>query len=377
MDEQAMQQAQVALDKVRDEWMEREGVTAVDLGFEWAYGEMTGRLAIRVHVANKKAPEELSEAELFPKEVDGVPVDVIEATYGIQLTLEGGAQLEAAIDGRGQRFPEIPLGVSVGCAGVTAGTLGAKVYDTVTQEAYILSNWHVLVGAPNSQPGEVIWQPGRLDGGQSSDKIAEVSRSLLGPFDAALARITGERPILDTTLEGDSIADVVAPRLGMMVWKSGRTTGRTRGFIDGVMMSTQINYGTAGLCRLEQVFRIIPRPDAPNSEVSAGGDSGAIWVDEASGKAVGLHFAGEVGDAPEFALAHDINPVMTRLNFIFPAQVLPPAQPSEPEPPLEPEPPPPIEPTNPPPSQPTPVTRPQKLSWWARFLQWLKHLFGG
>lgn len=359
-----MTKAQAALAKVQVDWLAQEGVTAVDLGFKWSQGEMTGQLAIRVHVARKKPLAELSQEELFPKEVDGIPVDVIEAVYGIQIMLEGDAQLEAAVDGRDQRFTEIPLGVSIGCPNVTAGTLGAKVYDAATQEAYVLSNWHVLVGSPTDSPNQVIWQPGRLDGGQASDKFAEVTRSILGPFDAALARLTGERPVLETTLEGDYISAATVPQLGMMVWKSGRTTGRTAGFIDGVMMTTQLNYGAAGVRRLEQVFRIVPRPGSPpGGEISMGGDSGSVWVDEVSGKAVGLHFAGEVGNDPEFALAHDINPVMVRLGFIFPAQLPAREPPIEPEPPTKPEP-------------PTSTTPPPTLSWWQRFVNWWRSLFG-
>ncbi|NJN54615.1 MAG: hypothetical protein HC804_07575 [Anaerolineae bacterium] len=357
--EAALAKAEAALAKVQAEWLARQGVTAVDLGFKWSHGAMTGQLAIRVHLVQKKPLAELSESERFPSEVDGIPVDVIEATYGIQIMLEGDTQLEAAVDGRDQRFDEIPLGVSIGSPGVTAGTLGAKVYDAETETAYILSNWHVLVGSTAVPPGEPIWQPGRLDGGRSADKIAEVTRSVLGPFDAALARITGERPILETTLEGDHLDDVTAPRLGMMVWKSGRTTGRTVGFIDGLMMITQLNYGAAGLQRLEQVFRVVPRPGSPPGEVSLGGDSGSVWVDEASGKAVGLHFAGETGDAPEYALAHDINPVMNRLGFVFAAQLIPATPPAPPPTPAT-----------------SPITPPPPtLSWWQRFTHWLRNLF--
>ncbi|MCP4360844.1 MAG: hypothetical protein GY796_22785 [Chloroflexi bacterium] len=365
-----MQKAEAALATVRDDWLAREGVTAVDLGFKWSQGAMTGQLAIRVHLAQKKPLSELEEEDLFPKEIDGVLIDVIEATYGIQTMLEGDVQLEAAVDGRDQRFTEIPLGVSIGGPNVTAGTLGAKVYDADTQEAYILSNWHVLLGDTSAQIGDPIWQPGKLDGGQSSDKIAEVTRSVLGPFDAAVARITGERPILDTTLEGDKIEDTIAPRLGMMVWKSGRTTGRTEGFIDGMMMSTQINYGAAGVRRLEQVVRVIPRPGSPPGEVSLGGDSGSVWVDEESGKAIGLHFAGEIGNAPEHALANDINAVVNRLSLLFPAQRPSEEPPTDPDPPIDPDPSP-----IPPPIDPGPVTPPQ-LSFWERLLQWLRGLFG-
>lgn len=364
-----MEKAEAALAKVREAWLQREGVTAVDLGFKWSKGEMTGQLSIRVHVSRKKPAEELSDADLFPKEVDGIPVDVLEATYGIQVMLEGDSQLEGAVDGRGNRFDEIPLGVSIGGPNVTAGTLGAKVFDADTQEAYILSNWHVLLGTTSAQPGDPIWQPGRLDGGRAEDKIAEVTRSVLGPFDAAIARITGERPILDTTLEGDKVEDVTTPRLGMLVWKSGRTTGRTEGFVDGVMMSTQINYRSAGVRLLERVIRIVPRPGSPPGEVSLGGDSGSVWVDEESGKAVALHFAGEVGDAPEHALGNDIRKVIERLQVVFPGAIKPPEPAPTPEPPEEP-----VKP-EPPPIDPTPPLVEPKQSFLDRFIQWLRNLF--
>lgn len=376
--QEEMNKAEAALAKVRNEWLQREGVTAVDLGFKWSKGEMTGQVSIRVHVEKKKAEEELTETDLFPKEVDGVPVDVLEATYGIQEMTESDAQLEAAVDGRDQRFAEIPLGVSVGSPNVTAGTLGAKVFDANTREAYILSNWHVLVGNTAAQPGDPIRQPGPLDGGRETDKIAEVTRSVLGPFDAAIGRITGERPILDTTLEGHKIDDVITPRLGMMVWKSGRTTGRTEGFIDGLQMTTQLNYRSAGVRRIEQVIRIVPRPGAAPGEISLGGDSGSIWVDEATGKAVGLHFAGELGDAPEYALANDIQPVIDRLQVLFSAGLVEPDPPA-PEPPVEP---PPVDPTpteppiTPPVVSPPPVTTPPQPSLFERFINWLKQLFG-
>ncbi|NKQ37005.1 MAG: hypothetical protein HF973_15505 [Chloroflexi bacterium] len=388
-----MAHAEAVLAQVQEDWLQREGVTAVDLGYKWSKGEMTGQLAIRVHLAHKKPLEELSESDLFPREVDGVPVDVIEATYGLQAASEtdwGEAQLEAAIDGRNRRFDPIPLGVSIGSPRVTAGTLGAKVYDANTQEEMILSNWHVMVGSLQAQPGDPVWQPGRLDGGRAADVIATISRSVLGPFDAAVCKVTGDRPIQNQTLEGRAIEGATKPRLGMRVWKSGRTTGLTEGFIDGIMMTVPLNYNAAGVRQLQRVMRIVPRPGAGPIEVSLGGDSGSIWVDEASGLAVGLHFAGEVGDAPEHALANDIVAVTEHLNVLFPTQAAPPEPPppEEPVPPVEPTPPePPEEPTPPkppeepippePPKEPTPPPPLPKKSFWQQLRDFFRSLFGG
>ena len=75
------------LDQVREEWLKRPGVTAVDVGFKIKDGVLTDELAIRVHVSRKLPPEALPEHELFPESLGRFSVDVIEATYGLQ-TLE-------------------------------------------------------------------------------------------------------------------------------------------------------------------------------------------------------------------------------------------------------------------------------------------------
>ncbi len=354
-----MEQATAVLNSVRDDWLARNGVTAVDLGFKWSHGLMTGKLSIRVHVAQKLPMAEIAEADLFPDELEDLPVDVIEAKYGIQL-LPGNSQLEAAPEARKARYDPIPLGVSVGNPRVTAGTLGAKVYDAASLLPMALSNWHVFVGSPAGSAGEQIWQPGSLDGGNSGDTFAILSRSVLGPFDAAVAQLTNSRDVQTTTLDGDVIEDVTTPQLGMMVWKSGRTTERTEGFIDGIQMTTSINYGAAGVRVMQAVFRIVPRPGAGNIEVSMGGDSGSIWVDEASGKAIGLHFAGEVGNAPEHGLANELQPVLNMLNVLMPAQ-----RPSEPDPPSPPTP----DPTPAPPPDESDFPPPPKPGFWQRLWQ--------
>ncbi|MCA9920004.1 MAG: hypothetical protein KC445_18735, partial [Anaerolineales bacterium] len=182
-----MAQATAVLNSVREDWLARAGVTAVDLGFKWSEGLMTGQLSIRVHVAEKRPMSELTEAELFPKEIGGFPVDVIEAEYGLQL-LPDSSQLEAAPEARKARYNPIPLGVSAGNPRITAGTLGAKVYDAATLQPMALSNWHVFVGSPSGAAGEPIWQPGALDGGNSGDTFATLSRFVLGPYDAAVAQ---------------------------------------------------------------------------------------------------------------------------------------------------------------------------------------------
>ena len=322
MNPDELDKAESVLESVRGDWLARDGVTAVDLGFKWSAGRMSDQLAIRVHVANKKAEVELSAGQLFPKEIQGIPVDIIEATYAPQALVNSKA--EAAIEGRGRRFDVIPIGVSVGCRYSTAGTLGAKVIDLDGGQEMILSNWHVLAGRRDVESDLAIWQPGWIDGGtRDSNTIARLARWVLGPYDAAVARLTGERQVTSKTLEGRPVEDITEPRLGMQVWKSGRSSGYTEGFVDGIKMTVPLSYGPIGVHTLSRVFRVVPMPGASYPEISVAGDSGSVWVDSQSGKAAGLHFAGEIGNTPEHALAHDIKPVLERLRVRFPAQDAP------------------------------------------------------
>lgn len=73
-----------ALDKVREDWRKRPGVTALDVGFKMKGGRPTDSLAIRVHVRHKLPTEALPAQEVFPASLGPYDVDVVEADYGPQ-----------------------------------------------------------------------------------------------------------------------------------------------------------------------------------------------------------------------------------------------------------------------------------------------------
>lgn len=65
-------------EKVEPELLNLPGVTGVDIGYKYTAGKKTDVLAIRVLVKEKKdVPEDLA----VPKEVQGVPTDVIERRF--------------------------------------------------------------------------------------------------------------------------------------------------------------------------------------------------------------------------------------------------------------------------------------------------------
>jgi hypothetical protein len=57
------------------------GVTGVDIGYRIVGGEKTGELAIRVYVAEKKAPEDVPASERIPQAIQDIPTDVIERRF--------------------------------------------------------------------------------------------------------------------------------------------------------------------------------------------------------------------------------------------------------------------------------------------------------
>lgn len=77
--------ARAALASVVDGWIERHGVVSVEVARRWRDGTPTDEVGIRVTVERLLPPDQVRDGELFPREVEDVPVDVVE---GSRPTLE-------------------------------------------------------------------------------------------------------------------------------------------------------------------------------------------------------------------------------------------------------------------------------------------------
>jgi endonuclease G len=322
-----LESAIAELNKKRSEWLRRPDVSAVDVGFKIKEKELTDELAIRVHVKRKKPIEALESYELFstsgdPSRAGAFPIDVLEAEYAASQVQMSAEIMEAEAVDRRDRVRPLVGGISVGNPRISAGTLGAIVWDRTDCQVSLLSNWHVLCGSRECQVGESILQPGKFDGGRPGDEIAKLKRWRLDrDMDAALATLVENQAYSRDILEADPILGIDEPRLGMSVIKSGRTTGLTEGIVDGVSHSITINYGEGNVQTFHDQIHIVPRPPWPSVdyEVSKGGDSGSVWINQNNGKAVGLHFAGETDPSPtaENAVANRMTEVARVLNFSF------------------------------------------------------------
>jgi hypothetical protein len=316
-------------------------VVGVGRGYKVTAG-IRGSTECIVVLVKKKLPRGVLETQaMAPAEVHGVPTDVVEV--GEIRFLEGGAEGagDEPVDTptwterprRGARIRPARPGVSIGHYQVTAGTLGAIVWDRKTGEPFILSCNHVLANATSGRDGRAklgdpIVQPGAADGGTvDRDQIAVLDRfvpiHMSGRVPACLAskaaerllnnwlRVTGvaarvemvtrystmavntvdaalARPLHRSSVEPailglGELRGAADPELGMAVRKSGRTTGVTAGEITSVDTTTRVVYtGNVTATFRDQIV---------TGPMGEGGDSGSVLVD-ADMRAVGLLFAG-------------------------------------------------------------------------------------
>lgn len=291
--------------------LKKRGVNGTAVGEKWVDGKPTGTEAVLVFVQKKFSAKSISDPnvltaysarDLIPKEIDGVPTDVIEVGH---ITKQAGF--------RGKKRPVQP-GYSVGHGGITAGTIGG-VFTDRNGDPVILSNNHVLANENNANIGDLIFQPGPADSNQNRRNIGWREPVSNLPYigtlkrfmklkkagnlhDSAIAKIhprliqsnllSDVYPQINSRLTGFGNATV-----GMQVQKCGRTTGYTTGRVLGVNASFTVAYDF-GNARFDKCVVF--------TAMSKGGDSGSI-IQDMDERAVALLFAG----SPRVTIANPIN----------------------------------------------------------------------
>jgi endonuclease G, mitochondrial len=302
--------------------LQQENITSIGIGYKIKDGKLTKELSIQFTVGQKVSLEEIERigAVKIPESfmIDGiaVPTDVIARSYDLSAK---PVKSVAAPKRKIVVNPVIP-GVSIGHPLISAGTAGCVVYDASNGVPFILSNWHVLQGA-NGSIGDNIVQPGSHDDNRIDQNIVgKLVRSHLGlAGDCAIASIDNRKLAVEIFELNVGVAKIGEPELGDKVIKSGRTTDVTYGIVQRVHVTTRINYEVGE--KEIGCFEIGPDPEhlAVDGEISMGGDSGSAWLfvdkDQITDMMLGLHFAGEVGDQPEHALACYAKSVFEKLNI--------------------------------------------------------------
>lgn len=265
---------QMAFEKAVAKYAHRLDVTAIDIGFKIKGGRHTRQISVRIHVREKSKVGHLTARERFPKTIDGIPVDVIEATYvhasgGGPPTGQGGL---------------LQPGLSVGLPGGPTGTLGVIATSPLTNATCLVSAAHVIAAGDETRPGDPVIQPGHADGGRPPRDVVGALERIDFKNDAAYAILNdGGRQVKNCTIGSNKVIQGTRyPRLNDILEKSGRGTCVTQGRIDGIGCF----YG------VEFAFRLVPVTGQTTNHIAEAGDSGAVWYDPITGVGVGLHSKG-------------------------------------------------------------------------------------
>jgi endonuclease G len=314
-----MARARLALQEAVHNHLSDPNVTLIEFGLKERGNQIAADdVSIRIHVRQKlagfafEAAVETGRTRPIPPSIGGFQTDVSQGTYQPHWWSRWRRRRLSQTNLRATRVDPMRGGISISNERHHAhGTLGTLVIDRETGAEMILSNWHVLAADWRARPGSRIYQPGRLDGGTGADTIATLTRHAMSAnLDAAVATLSDSRGLINEQFELGQVQGVGRAELGLEVVKSGRRTGITYGRIIAVEGVAKIRYG-----HLERIIRhvltIEPRWNA--GEVSAPGDSGSIWLDQATMQTVGLHFAGS--NFPERGLALDMTAVLDALNI--------------------------------------------------------------
>ena len=309
----SMQELIAIKERVEGEFLDRPGVTGVDVGYKVVGGVQTDEIAIRVHVKQKKAS--VPKAQAVPKEIDGVVTDVLQRDYELQVVSEKVADFTVQADTTHYSTLEggISMGPSRAIGGyVFAGTLGAIVTDKASGKKAAVTNFHVACVDSTWHVGDRMVQPSRIDTGVApTDEFGAILRATLSSHvDGAVISIDAGKTTTSSIVDIGTVHGTKAATLGMDVRKRGRTTGLTYGKVDGLALTVSVDYGDGIGVRTLTDQVSIAADTTRNAMFSDHGDSGSVIVD-ASGYVVALLFAG----AGASTVGNPIASVLSELNI--------------------------------------------------------------
>ena len=166
---------------------------------------------------------------MFPDFIGDVEIDVVVSRFANHGPPAPGGYVNEPE--RRDEVDPIQPGVSVG-DGRETGTIGLFVQDRQSNDMCLLGCDHVIASDRYPDHGDPVFQPGKSDG--PGRKVAELLRwhRFTG---SAVARLAGGISYTNKPFGFDRpICGVREPKRGEILVKSGRTTGITRGLVDGV-----------------------------------------------------------------------------------------------------------------------------------------------
>ncbi|NJN26166.1 MAG: trypsin-like serine protease [Cyclobacteriaceae bacterium] len=296
--------------KVKDKLRSYPNVVSVGIGLKEKDGKLTDEGCIKIELKEKKSEKDLDPKDIIPKELEGVPTDVI--VYK-ERVLSGTCTVDTSshrpITG-GIRISNYRNGSGRG----GSGTLGVMAQLNSDNSWVILSNHHVLYG-DSGQDGDDIGQPWVGCSWCCKTNVIATNVNKNEALDCAIAKVNDDIAISNVMEDIGSIAGngSAAPVNGEKVRKRGATTGYTSGTISFINVGTNeitVDPNPAGgpannpggCTNYEAGVTVFTNP----------GDSGSVYIND-NGEVVGLHYAGDNGSNKSYG--HNIVPILAALNI--------------------------------------------------------------
>lgn len=275
------------------------GVVAVGLGSKEVGGDPTGQLVIKVYVRDKRPASELTPDELIPREIEGMPTDVVIGGDQILVSDPPGAVMRFHQIPDGTRYRPLTGGARIAPEGSNfQGTMGCLLrHTTDPNKVYALTCEHVI-RVPDVSPVTA----GTTKAGQPSgiDSCTDCCDDLIGTYAAGGRTVDRDEALVQLSPGMQWQAEIV--EIGVVrgkhtvtpaeaqtgtykVRKRGARTELTGGVISAVGAATANKNNV-------MIVRPNPNPSAGRDTVFFAYeiDSGSALVNEAN-EVVGLVYA--------------------------------------------------------------------------------------
>ncbi len=268
---------------VAQQFMGRDGVVDVELGYKHKNGKITKDLSIRIRVDKKKDERVLKKKDILPKIFKGFNIDVLESKVKLQnkRVVDNKSLVRPVIGG-------VQIQSELYNSNTNWGTLGCCLM--IENHLLAFTNYHVLFGG--STPQFVADNfVGKLQVYQNlnsaNNQIGIVTNLYSQELDyATFALQTSVDQAQSINALNGQLSSYIYPQINMPLVKSGASTGVTYGIIDGRSCID---------CSVFSI-RVDSNYSNPNNMISDYGDSGSVWLlNDGSEvlKPIALHFGGD------------------------------------------------------------------------------------
>ena len=283
-EQQAWLRAEKVLDAHRDTLLAMHGVVAVEVAPKLINAKPHPVPCIRVLVYSKRSRADLSSQELLPERIDGVPVDVVPASF----RASGCNPVAAPLF---RRWPRLQGGCTIGGYGDRSIATLACLFLPTDRNDIVLG----LTAGHAFDDGEVVVQPAN---GSSADAIGTiVAQELSDDIDAAVVEIDVQRrPVIPGVAGAGGPRQVKNMRQDgeyLPVFMAGGCSGWRVGWARRSSGSIPVDYPSGQIFLEDYIHITSGNANQPFNRV---GDSGAMLLSQDGEFAYGLVIA---------ALEHD------------------------------------------------------------------------